>query len=564
MVFTAYQPLLQVGTDFSKIGCGLSPIPRFTSNTLTQLSNQVVQVFLRQHSLITIEGPTVIVGDLHGNLIDLLRILSSSGLPYIDELADDQSEIPSDEVYSQEQRELDNISYLERGNNVALDKPSINNNSNCKKYLFLGDYVDRGDYSIEVITLLFSLAILFPDHIYLLRGNHEFRETNMSYGFYEQIKSQYEECHDELFETFNNAFDFLPISAIVNKCIFCVHGGLSSKLTLVSTINRLQRPIKECSGQLLQDLMWSDPTTEIDAFLPSARGSGTLFGFYATSTFLKGNNLKYLVRAHQWIPKGIFTLFNGVVTTVFSSSNYNKGTESGCAILIATPGQKKKSRRSDSTPISPPTDKNSNLSPLLPPNSCLQVKKQLSLYLPLSPLAGSVSTKAVSSAKNLDSIDDFTNRTLSGARIIPLSDANYQSNSVSQQRFRIEQTDDSSNNNSKISGSFSDNDVPAADYGGGICEMSPVYFHSLGLNVGKEHHYINVDCGEKINVSNAHVFKYFNTAKAVSTLPSPAIVRRHRSYSANGRPTICSPVIQASSITITQKITSPKPYLHHF
>lgn len=547
IVFSAYRPFFNVSTDFAKIGGNLTPIPRFTYETLCLLSDRVIQVFSSQPSLLTIEGPTVIVGDLHGNLIDLIRIISDSGLPCLEEEAD--------EVYSQDQKDYDDNNSLLATDEGAKAKV----NSRSMKYLFLGDYVDRGDFSIEVITLLFSLAILFPNSIYLLRGNHEFRDTNRSYGFYEQIKNQYESHAEDLFETFNSAFDFIPIAAIVNKALFCVHGGLSSKLGLVSTIQRLPRPIKECAGQLLQDLMWSDPTTDVDAYLPSVRGSGTLFGFYATSTFLKANNLKKLVRAHQWVHKGITTLFNGAVTTVFSSSNYNKGTESGCAILLATPGLKKKTRRSDSSPPIPQKNDQPSSSFISP------IKNEVKLSSPLSPLPEVTQIFTSNSSKNLDVLSKSQAKaklTLSNEKQMCF---------VSQQQFKVDQQQSilpscSSSSISmytkgsftKISGSYSGNDlVVNCDYGGGFCDTRPVFYQSLGLNVGKDPHYINADCGEKVNVSNAHVLKFFKATKCAA-LPTSA-VRRNRSVSVYGRPNICSPIISPSPICIVKKASSP----HH-
>lgn len=96
------------------------------------------------------------------------------------------------------------------------------------KYIFLGDYVDRGPFSIEVLMLLFAYKILYPEEVTLLRGNHESRPVNMQYGFFLECKRRYSPV---LYEHFQYAFYCMPFCARVEKRILCMHGGISEDLT---------------------------------------------------------------------------------------------------------------------------------------------------------------------------------------------------------------------------------------------------------------------------------------------------------------------------------------------
>lgn len=140
--------------------------------------------------------------DLHGNIRDLIRILKS-------------------------------ISFLESD----------------LKILFLGDYVDKGNFSLEVITLLFSLFLQFPERIFLLRGNHEFSNVNVEYGFKDELYKQYK--NDRLWEKFNSVFNWLPIAALIGNKIICFHGGISPQLKNIDQIRSIERPISTFRGNNL-------------------------------------------------------------------------------------------------------------------------------------------------------------------------------------------------------------------------------------------------------------------------------------------------------------------------
>jgi len=150
------------------------------------------QVIIKeQKMLIELEAPIKICGDIHGQYYDLLRIFEHCGYP------------------------------------------------GESSYLFLGDYVDRGKQSLETVSLLLAYKIKFPNKIYLLRGNHESSVTNRIYGFYDECRRRY---NVRLWRNFTDLFNYLPVSAMIDDKIFCMHGGLSPDLRNTSQINDIPRP----------------------------------------------------------------------------------------------------------------------------------------------------------------------------------------------------------------------------------------------------------------------------------------------------------------------------------
>ena len=311
--------LLDVGNQ-SQNG---NPIPSFDENLLINLCFETQLIFEKECNVLELNGDFIIVGDIHGSLHDLLRILK----------------------YIHEQK---------------------------TKVLFLGDYVDRGNFSLECITILFAFKVLYPDSIYLIRGNHEFDSICSQYGFkdeiinyslpqkqlslveYPEMFESLEDCKNSqidsyianhknrncytytetLYNAFIEAFSYLPIGAIINKTTFCVHGGLSPNFDHIDQLNKnIKRPIKtfeEC--KLLADLVWSDPSPHTNStFDENPRGYGYLFNRESVYNFLKKNSLNRIIRAHQCVHKGCQKNFDDKCITVFSVSSYGKflGNSSG-------------------------------------------------------------------------------------------------------------------------------------------------------------------------------------------------------------------------------------------
>jgi diadenosine tetraphosphatase ApaH/serine/threonine PP2A family protein phosphatase len=197
--------------------------------------------------------------------------------------------------------------------------------------LFLGDYVDRGVDSVSVVCLLLALLCRFPDHIFMLRGNHELRQVNQRHGFHAEVVQKYDEG---VWEAFQVVFGWLPLAAIVNDKVFCVHGGLSPSLARADALAAVELPIGDAGvSAMVMDLLWSDPCDAAIDFHPNKRGSGKAFGHVAVERFLRENDLKMIVRGHECCPRGYKLLPRGMVATVFSSSNYIKGVTNDCGVM---------------------------------------------------------------------------------------------------------------------------------------------------------------------------------------------------------------------------------------
>ena len=253
-------------------------------NDFEILCNEVSKLLLTESSLLKLEPPINICGDIHGQYNDLLHVFHLGGL------------VPN------------------------------------SKYLFLGDYVDRGDQSVEVITLLIALKLKYPNHIYLLRGNHESPEMTEQFGFTDECKIK---INNLIINNFIKVFDSLPIAAIIGNQIFAVHGGLSPSLNELSDINNIIRPLSIPEEGILADLLWSDPSYQIDNWGPNDRGATITWGIKVVQEFLQKNNLKLIVRGHQLAQNGFQYPFfpNNNVITIFTASYYAKKFKNRAAFL---------------------------------------------------------------------------------------------------------------------------------------------------------------------------------------------------------------------------------------
>ncbi|CAI5443603.1 unnamed protein product [Caenorhabditis angaria] len=188
---------------------------------LKVLARMATEVLKNDRSLERVNPPCTIVGDIHGQLSDLIRI----------------------------------IFYNAATGNLGLDDLKTGN------FLFLGDYVDRGAMSTECICVLFSLKLIYPKKFILLRGNHECADINRVYGLHQELIDRIGEQNGEvIWHLFNESFAHLPLAAVVGMRILCMHGGISPHLKSLDDIQKISRPIREVkSHQLAQDLLWSDP-----------------------------------------------------------------------------------------------------------------------------------------------------------------------------------------------------------------------------------------------------------------------------------------------------------------
>lgn len=195
---------------------------------------------------------------------------------------------------------------------VGGDVPSTN-------YLFMGDFVDRGFYSVETFLLLLALKVRYPDRITLIRGNHESRQITQVYGFYDECLRKYGTINVWYYCT--EVFDYLSLSAMIDNKIFCVHGGLSPSVQTIDQIRVINRKQEVPHDGPMCDLLWSDPE-DIEGWGLSPRGAGYLFGVDVVQTFNETNNVEMICRAHQLVMEGYKWHFNNMVLTVWSAPNY--------------------------------------------------------------------------------------------------------------------------------------------------------------------------------------------------------------------------------------------------
>ncbi|KAG5639230.1 hypothetical protein H0H81_005304 [Sphagnurus paluster] len=238
---------------------------------ITAICSAAREVFLSQPTLIELSPPVKIVGDVHGQYSDLIRLFEMCGFP-----------------------------------------PAAN-------YLFLGDYVDRGKQSLETILLLLCYKIKYPENFFLLRGNHECANVTRVYGFYDECKRR---CNIKTWKTFVDVFNCLPIAAIVASKIFCVHGGLSPSLHSMDDIKRIQRPTDVPDFGLLNDLLWSDPSDTAVDWEDNERGVSYCFGKAIINEFLVRYDMDLICRAHMVVEDGYEFWNDRTLVTVFSAPNY--------------------------------------------------------------------------------------------------------------------------------------------------------------------------------------------------------------------------------------------------
>ncbi|KAH9610509.1 hypothetical protein KSS87_020056 [Heliosperma pusillum] len=235
-------------------------------------------------TLVDIEVPEgnkiTVCGDVHGQFYDLINIFDINGFP-------------------------------------SDDNP----------YLFNGDFVDRGSFSLEVVLTLFAFKCLYPNSFYLARGNHESKTMNKMHGFEYEVVSK---LNNTFFDLFAQVFCCLPLAHLINNKVLVIHGGLFSndgvKLSDIRGIDRFQEPPQE---GIMCELLWSDPSLDHGRG-PSPRGLGISFGPDVTKRFMDDNELELVVRSHEMKDEGYDIQHDGKLITVFSAPNYcyqfgNKG-----------------------------------------------------------------------------------------------------------------------------------------------------------------------------------------------------------------------------------------------
>jgi len=213
-------------------------------------------------------------------------------------------------------------------------------------YVFNGDFVDRGSFSVEVILTFLLFKMYDPECIYLTRGNHETKNMNRIYGFEGEVKHKYD---DKVFDLFLEVFCQLPLAVVIQHTVFVTHGGIPVEPTTLDSIRKIKRGCEPPESGLMSDLLWSDPQP-FPGKSPSKRGVGFAFGPDITAAFLEKNNLSLLVRSHEVKDEGYLVEHNGKTITIFSAPNYCDSMGNKGAFIHFDKGMKPKFTQYDSVP----------------------------------------------------------------------------------------------------------------------------------------------------------------------------------------------------------------------
>lgn len=268
---------------------------------MRRLCDYVMDILMEEPNVQSIASPVTVCGDLHGQFYDLLELFRTSG-----------------------------------------ELPKTN-------YVFLGDFVDRGHYSLETLTYLLCLKARYPDKILLLRGNHETRQITQVYGFYDECYTKYGNLN--VYRLCARVFDLLSVAALIDNTILCVHGGLSPEVRTLDQIRTIDRQQEVPHQGAFCDLVWSDPD-DVDSWQTSPRGAGYLFGQRQVEEFMELNGLDLIARAHQLILEGLRYQFNDKLVTVWSAPNYCYRCGNVAAVLDITPDGNKNAKLFQAVPDS--------------------------------------------------------------------------------------------------------------------------------------------------------------------------------------------------------------------
>ncbi|KRY70733.1 Serine/threonine-protein phosphatase PP1 [Trichinella pseudospiralis] len=255
-----------------------------------RILRNALEVFKSESSLIEVQPPLIICGDIHGQFQDLVRLFNHGGW------------VPA------------------------------------SRYLFLGDYVDRGPNSVETICMMLLLKIRHPKDLYLLRGNHETARINRTYGFYDDCVAMYSTDMWHLFQPpFSpnfSVFDYMPVAALVNNKIFCMHGGISPELESFDQIREIERPLQIPDDGLLCDLLWADPDVNAVGWMRSNRGVSYKFGPDVVEEFCQRMEVDLIARAHQVVENGWEFFADTKLVTIFSAPNYCNQFDNSAGLMF--------------------------------------------------------------------------------------------------------------------------------------------------------------------------------------------------------------------------------------
>ncbi|KAK8894400.1 hypothetical protein M9Y10_022835 [Tritrichomonas musculus] len=229
---------------------------------VTYMCMKLIELLNSEENILLLQSPIVVCGDVHGQYEDVRELFRTA------DVEDEEG-------------------------NFDIKK---------KQFLFLGDYVDRGNFSLNTFLLLAGLKLEEKDRYHLLRGNHECRQVTTQYGFYNEMMQNYGTA--VLYNLVMEVFDLLPFCAIIDNEIFSTHGGLSPYMRYAGLLMNEERRNEIPNAGILADLTWSDPDDQIKQWRPNTRGAGFLFGKSQTREFCQNNGVKLVLRSHQLANQG--------------------------------------------------------------------------------------------------------------------------------------------------------------------------------------------------------------------------------------------------------------------
>ena len=329
---------------------------------------------MAQPSLLELEAPIQICGDIHGQFHDLLRLFEHCGFPpdanYLFLGCADAS-APCPCAVMLRGPVTSGLAPQPLGPWLGLcPLPALARPTRARAARrraaprrHRSDYVDRGKNGLECIILLLAYKVKYPENFFLLRGNHECASINRIYGFYDECKRRF---NIKMWKKFQDVFNVLPFAAIVDEKIFCIHAGLSPDLNTPEQIKRITRPTDVPDTGLLCDLVWSDPELDVSGWSENDRGVSYTFGADIVTKFLQKHDFDLVVRAHQVVEDGYEFFADRQLVTIFSAPNYcgefdNAGAVMAvdeslmCSFRILKPADKKKfGILGGSRPLTPP------------------------------------------------------------------------------------------------------------------------------------------------------------------------------------------------------------------
>ncbi|AEO61420.1 hypothetical protein MYCTH_2311558 [Thermothelomyces thermophilus ATCC 42464] len=313
-------------------------------HVMKQLCEMVKEVLMEESNIQPVVTPVTICGDIHGQFYDLLELFRVAGgmpgesnvqapMTSTTVITSDDIEPPTEITNPKLKGKVksagtpadgngDDTAAAEAQEETTHSAPPADSGvqSVQTRFVFLGDFVDRGYFSLETFTLLMCLKAKYPDRIVLVRGNHESRQITQVYGFYEECQQKYGNA--SVWKACCQVFDFLVLAAIVDGTVLCVHGGLSPEIRTIDQIRVVARAQEIPHEGAFCDLVWSDPE-DIETWAISPRGAGWLFGHKVANEFNHVNGLKTIARAHQLVNEGYKYHFpEKSVVTVWSAPNY--------------------------------------------------------------------------------------------------------------------------------------------------------------------------------------------------------------------------------------------------